>query len=633
MVLMAVLLMPSVSLLAYNPVNDISYYKDSLNAYTFENIHDASFQKVKTRTVNFAYSKANYWLKFTIQKPAQVFFINIPNHYLEQVSYCVFEGDKLIQLAYTGLKLGKSNQVKLVYEGVKPLTVYIKVSSGSPLRVPIEVLTKQELAHRQNLQSIVLGLFYGIGILIAFFSFFLLLSLKGKLIRYYFLFLTALLLYSIGNDNLIPDSITFLSKEILTKFFTGLSGVFVLLYYYFSVTFIHINKQNYPVLSKFIKGIKYLLYTFILLFIFQYHWGIRITNLFFPLLGMLLVAVSGYFYWVKKQNELRFYFFGTAGFLFFSILFLYSNIGLIDSNFFAFFGLKIGFLILFGIYAIAVADKYIFDQRSFSLLLEQKVEERTTELEKTVTQLMMRQQQLVQAEKMVSVGNLTSGIAHELNNPLNFINGGLSIIQDRLEDQAANLTTIKETLDLTLPMIQEGFERATKVVTTLASFSYGGTPKLQESIIPQLIEDTLLFMSSKVPANITIETQMKFREPAFVIKESIHQLVFNLIENAVWAISKKKYQRNEKIKVVCELNPKNSSEYRIRISNTGVEIPKDIVNNIFDPFFTTKDPGDGTGLGLSIVYNVAKEHNGSIKVYNLPNGVEFVFVAPINPHL
>lgn len=616
-----------------NTINQISYFEDPGNQLSYNDIWNKPFIPTDKKTVNFGYSKSTYWLKFTIQKPAQRFKILIANHYLEKVTFYVFEQQKLIHLSYSGLIRNRTNLTNLVYSGNKPLTILVKVNSRGLLRIPLEIYTPVEFSSHQIKLNLYYGIFYGISALMIFFSFFLYIGLKGSIVRYYFLFLLTIFFYSLANDNLIADHFLFISKYLVVRILTSLSGLFILFYFLFSEKFLNLKAKSYPIISRIITFLKYMLIAEALIFFVLYQTALRLSYIIMPIAGITLLIVSIYVYLQSKRKDLRFYVLGTVLFIVFALLFAFSNRGIIDSYFLSKHGLKIGFMLLFAIYALAVGDKYVFDQRSFNNILEQKVEERTTELEQSLKQLTTRQQQLIQSEKMASVGNLTSGIAHELNNPLNYINGGLTIMQESFLEDKSSLKKLQESLEFTLPMIQEGLNRATKIVATLASFSYGGKPKFQEAYLEQIIEDTLLFMSAKIPTGINIETEITFKEKVLVIKESMHQVIFNLVDNAIWVLINNSKTEDRKIRITCKLNPQNPSMYQIHFFNTGNSISEEIISQIFDPFFTTKEQGEGTGLGLSIVYNIANEHHGSISARNQDNGVVFIFNAPINPKI
>jgi two-component system NtrC family sensor kinase len=282
--------------------------------------------------------------------------------------------------------------------------------------------------------------------------------------------------------------------------------------------------------------------------------------------------------------------------------------------------------LIFGLYVAQL--KYSQTLKAHLLNLEVIVSERTKELEGTLNELKNTQQQLIQSEKMASLGTLLSGIAHEINNPLNFISGGLHIVSDtiaelkKVENQEDTIGQLKESEKI----IRSGVERSVAIVNSLMTFAYAGEPKLVSYKIVDIIENTLLFIRNKIPKDVDIVKDFKFNKNVDVYPDKLHQVFLNIIDNAAYALHQTKL--NPKIlKIETDLN---DNHIQIKIDNTGEPIPVEIMNKIFDPFFTTKDPGKGTGLGLSICYNLIKEHKGTIQAKNEANGVSFLIRLPYN---
>jgi two-component system NtrC family sensor kinase len=257
-----------------------------------------------------------------------------------------------------------------------------------------------------------------------------------------------------------------------------------------------------------------------------------------------------------------------------------------------------------------------------SELMSQK-EELTVILEN----LKSTQSMLIQSEKMASLGTLTSGIAHEINNPLHNINGGVTIFND-LEPKMDKFLPddIKKDCSNAISMIRIGFERVSNTVQALMAFSFRGKPILSAANINKIIDNTLLFMNIKIPSDIRIVKEYKLQKEVPVYPDKIHQVLINILNNAIYAVSKSDIQPKEII-IFTDIQKDDAI---IRIFNTGPPIPEQHLKRIFDPFFTTKEPGEGAGLGLSASYNMIKEHNGQIAVENLENGVAFTIFIPLD---
>jgi signal transduction histidine kinase len=248
------------------------------------------------------------------------------------------------------------------------------------------------------------------------------------------------------------------------------------------------------------------------------------------------------------------------------------------------------------------------------------------ELHHTNIKLKETQQSLIQSEKMASLGTLTAGVAHEINNPLNFINGGIEIISDLKEEMKLDIPAeLLERLQVGLDIIQTGYKKSQGIVQSLMSFTGRGTSTRTDSNINIIIDNTMLFLKSKIPSDIEIRKFYEFNGTASLYMDKIHQVILSIIENAVQSFE----GSNQDMKLIEIFTRSINSNLVIEISNNGPRIPGDIFNQIFDPFFTTKDPGRGTGLGLSISYALIAEHNGKIYAKNNEHGVSFIIEIPV----
>jgi signal transduction histidine kinase len=261
-----------------------------------------------------------------------------------------------------------------------------------------------------------------------------------------------------------------------------------------------------------------------------------------------------------------------------------------------------------------------------------KLDQQNEELKVMLEELKLNQQHLIHSEKMASLGTLTAGVAHEINNPLNFISGGLNIIEDlRTNENLYKYPEVQDELRASSETIQAGLDRATKIVRSLIAFAYSGKPLLAPADVHEIIDNTLLFLNSKFEFKVEIEKNylLKKRVPVYI--DLLHQIILNILDNAVFELIKDTSGTPKLITIkTFEEEFENSNYAFISIYNSGPQIPEANFARLFDPFFTTKMPGEGTGLGLSIAFTLVKKHNGSISVQNLPEGVEFLLKLPLN---
>jgi two-component system NtrC family sensor kinase len=228
-------------------------------------------------------------------------------------------------------------------------------------------------------------------------------------------------------------------------------------------------------------------------------------------------------------------------------------------------------------------------------------------LDKAYRDLQNAQRTLVQSEKLATVGTLTAGLAHEINNPI----AGVQNCIRRIKENPNNIEQNKKYLDL----MENAINKIEMVVTNLLNFSRKPSFDYSEISLNQIIQNALLLVGHRLEKlRITVANNLDSNLPAIKgNKNELEQVFVNLFINAIDAIEEKcaVYKDSERR---IEINSfVKEDEVEIEIKDTGKGIPKQMLDKIFDPFFTTKEVGKGTGLGLSIVYNIVTAHNGTIK--------------------
>ena len=255
-----------------------------------------------------------------------------------------------------------------------------------------------------------------------------------------------------------------------------------------------------------------------------------------------------------------------------------------------------------------------------------KIKEKNILLEKQKEDLKSAQQRLVQSEKMASIGTLTAGIAHEINNPLNFISGGLNIVRElqenidwegREEEQQRCLVATKMAFD--------GLDRSVGIVKALMTFSHRGGSKKVETDLNETIDNTLMFLRSKISDDIQNIKKYKLESQVPVFPEKMQQVIMNILDNAIFAVN----MEASRPKIITISTGLELEKLILSFSNTGPSIAEEHLGQLIDPFFTTKDPGQGTGLGLSICYTLLSEHGGEIIAENTREGVNFRIALPV----
>ena len=290
-----------------------------------------------------------------------------------------------------------------------------------------------------------------------------------------------------------------------------------------------------------------------------------------------------------------------------------------------------------------------------NIVLEQKVSERTNELHKSLEDLKATQSQLIHSEKMASLGELTAGIAHEIQNPLNFVNNFSEINTELIQEIRDEKQKTKEERDEELEndllndigenqdKINHHGKRASDIVKSMLEHSRQGDGKKEPTDINKLADEYLRLAYHGIRAkdkefNADFELNLDKSLPKVkVVPQDIGRVLLNLINNAFFAVRE---VENPIVTVTTKAFPLEEGavpaagmEYKgveICVTDNGPGIPEQVQDKIFQPFFTTKATGEGTGLGLSLSYDIVKSHGGEIKLESTQQkGTSFIVVLPI----
>jgi len=286
--------------------------------------------------------------------------------------------------------------------------------------------------------------------------------------------------------------------------------------------------------------------------------------------------------------------------------------------------------------------------------LEKQVTERTAELSRSLKDLKETQAQLIQREKMASLGELTAGIAHEIQNPLNFVNNFSEVNKELLEEMneeidngnTAAIKAIANDVIYNQEKIAEHGKRADSIVKGMLQHSRSSGGIKEPTDINKLADEYFRlahhgFRAKDKSSNITMKTD--FDESIGninIIPQDIGRVVLNLINNAFYAVDEKRKQNLNGYEPTVTVSTKKTNarpddpvgrgKIEIKVKDNGNGVPQKVLDKIFQPFFTTKPTGQGTGLGLSLSYDIVKAHGGELKVETKENdGSTFIIVIPL----
>lgn len=264
--------------------------------------------------------------------------------------------------------------------------------------------------------------------------------------------------------------------------------------------------------------------------------------------------------------------------------------------------------------------------------LEEKrktVEESKDALQKSLEELKAAQQQLIQSEKMASLGELTAGIAHEIQNPLNFVNNFSDVNRELLQEmkeemEKGNLDEAKMIADDVIAnqeKINHHGKRADGIVKGMLQHSRTSTGQKELTDINALADEYLRLAFHGLRAKdktFNAATKTDYDEGIGLIKiisQDIGRVILNLVSNAFYAVTEKKKLQPEGYEPIVSVTTKKMDDkVQVVVEDNGTGIPEKVMEKIFQPFFTTKPTGQGTGLGLSLSYDIIKAHGGEMKV-------------------
>ncbi len=635
------------------------------------------------------------WAKFSISNQHNIpdLNLNLPYSNISEISLFIKKGDSLELLGSSGNRFDFKRRVVTNPAFVFPLNLsgtdtsvyYIKIKSSHPILLPLFISDKAELNETVNFENLFFGLYFGIILSLLLYNFFLYISTKDES---YFLYIIYLFFLGFAQTTVSGYGFKYFWPNIpvineyalpLTTSLAGITGIL------FTIYFLRV--------SFYFKRLVYVLAAVILFYFIAILASVfgnnelsyTILNYAGIIAGLLLIIIS-FMIGRKGYKPAYFYFVAWVFFLAGIIVFSLRNLNIIPYTSFSTYVLYIGSSVEAILLSTALADKINLLRKEKdesqvyalsvareneqlikeqNIVLEQKVAKRTDELQNTNNQLSQTlldlqdaQTQLVQAEKMASLGQLTAGIAHEINNPINFVKSNIKPLQLDINDlfeiideynslhkkdkesvsktlkdiyskqENIGLDFIKNEIQQLIKGIENGADRTAEIVRGLRTFSRLDESELKSASVHDGLDSTFVLLRNSMPVWLKIEKHFNANGVIECYPGKLNQVFMNILNNAMQAIvSKQDKTENECITV--ETRDIENNYIQISIKDTGTGMTEEVKAKIFEPFFTTKAVGEGTGLGMAIVFKIIQSHHGKIEIESEPGkGTEFIITLP-----
>lgn len=672
---------------------NVSVLEDATRHLDIQSVRKASgFVQSHTQVPNLQLSNSAFWLRFIIKNETSetnlILNLEYPTLDLCQFYYPVngvFYKETLSDNNPFAKRKYKHQDflfdVKIPKDSTA--TFYLKVESSQQMVLPLVIGTPQKIAESKLSHDLLWGGLTGVLLVMLVYNCFVFISTRDISYLYYVSYtlligLTQTSLSGYTYRFIFPNSPVVFNMGIVI--FPAMAGISLVL---FAESFLGIKKRM-PVMSGVLKFI-ILLYTItIIVRLLGYaHISYRMIDI-----SALCLTVSVYIVIIKLSlngyRPARFFLLAWTLFLTGIILFVLRNLGILPYNNLTNYTMQAGTAFEVTLLSLALADKInIFKAekersqeetlkalkenerivKEQNVLLETKVKERTValsasnqELNKTLEDLKQAQSQLVESEKMASLGQLTAGIAHEINNPINFVSSNIRPLKRNIDlvfeamavienvgvsnlsvaDKEKQIREYKEELDfdyLTIEInhlikgINEGASRTAEIVKGLKIFSRLDEDGLKKADINEGLEATMV-IANNLLKKITVTKIYGDLPLVECYPGKLNQVFLNIISNAIYAVQKRFGENDGGVIVITTTC--DEVDVIIKIKDNGIGMEPEAQKKIFEPFFTTKDVGEGMGLGMSISYNTVKKHNGKIIANSLPGeGTELVLQIPI----
>ncbi len=671
-------------------------YHFSVRDKSYSNIHEFanSLKPVNFSVPNFGLKDSTLWVTFTMRsEDSSTPFVVVENSWLDRATLFEVLPDGSLHEMYDIDDRSFDERVIKTTEIVFPLSLHkgeqrqfvMRFDCLEQFMLPVKLESQNTFLIYKSNTNLFAGFYYGLILVMILYNIFIYISVRDNNYLLYVLSIAAIGLTQFTLDGygfkfLWPGNEWLADKSVnLMGIFSGITTVI------FSQSFLKIKRYYKPMYWVFNGYIGLYVISFIVLLMNMTSLSYKIIS-FNAGSSFLLIIVAALIL-RKGYRPAKFYLIALTLFLIGVMIFVFKDLNYLPYNLWTVNSVKIGSAFEVVLLSFALADRIntlkrereesrlkaieVLKEneriiREQNILLEQKVKERTKDLEiandelaKTLKNLTDAQTQLVESEKMASLGQLTAGVAHEINNPINFVTSNINPlkmdIQDLIEvlgkydalieeegelrEKLIEIQKYKKDIDFEYSLdeidslltgIEEGAKRTANIVKGLKNFSRMDEEGYKHHNLEEGLDSTLIILNNALKNKIKLVKDYGGIPKVECRGDKINQIFMNIISNAIQAIEMKEEVTDHET-ITITTRREGPDMVSISIKDTGMGMSEEVKSKIFEPFFTTKPVGQGTGLGMAIVFGILEDHRGEIIVNSeLGVGTEFVIKLPVD---
>ncbi len=662
-----------------------SYFKDenflSINQI-LQTKNQQEFKPYNQNAANFGSTSDAVWFRFDVAKEVdESFYLQVGSAFIDSIALYAITNGQVKEVFLSGDNYVFSNRLVKVTTFLFPLnipkggkqTYLLRAKTMQPFFFPLRTGTLKVFMEDAHLLDFIQGIYLGFMLLILLYNFFLYFSTKEKIYLMYVAYVMSITWFMSTIFQYVFEY-AWPNMPVINQYAVASSALTILTATIFTRSFLHTNSLA-PRLHK----VSYLFIALGILVLILVFTPFQIPALMLAQIGILLMAfyflISGVTVLRKGYKPAKFYLVAWSSLIVGFIAAILETVNILPVMYYI-NSMQIGSAIEVTLLSLALADRInVYKKerevaqaaslksaqeqaeliKKQNIILEEKVTERTVELNKSLAELRSTQAQLIHSGKLASLGELTAGIAHEIQNPLNFVNNFSDLSVDLVKElneeiskphiDKSFVTELFDDLAQNQEKINLHGKRASSIVKSMLEHSRERTEKKELTDINVLVDEYFRLSYHGLRAkdkNFNTAMESRFGESlpkVNIIPQDFGRVVLNLINNAFYAVNERKYAETRAPTLQKSYEPcvivtteRVGNNIRIRIKDNGVGIPENIKGKIFNPFFTTKPPGQGTGLGLSLSHEIIeKGHNGILSVESTEGvGSEFIIQVPIS---